>query len=156
MDETSPLVERATTTLVRSMTSDDAPAWQVALDGFADLFGEGFRAAADELERSRAEVVARPGLAAEAAGEWRPKLRRLLTADPEAAAKLRTLLRDLDHDRPTEVVSNRIEGGVSGIAIQAGRIYGANHRYEGDHVDFSGGTFHDRALGKQEHHPEDT
>ncbi|WP_053617081.1 hypothetical protein [Nocardiopsis sp. NRRL B-16309] len=154
MDETSPLVEQATTTLVRSMASDDTPVWRVALDGFAALFGRSGHVVAAELERSRDEVVAQPRLADEAAGEWKPKLRRLLAADPEAADRLRALLWELDGARPQQGVSNRIEGGVSGIAIQAGRIQGGVNGYGGDHVDFSGGTFHDRVVGKEEHHHE--
>ncbi|MFE3456657.1 hypothetical protein ACFXKD_03870 [Nocardiopsis aegyptia] len=156
MDESTPLAEQATTTLVRSMASDDAPVWQVVLEGFAALFGHAGHVAAAELERSRDEVVARPDLADEAAGEWKPKLRRLLAADPGAAARLRALLRDLDADRPQRGGTNRIDGGMTGIAIQAGTIHGGVNRYDGDHVDFSGGTFHDRVVGKEEHHHEGT
>ncbi|RKS09297.1 hypothetical protein DFP74_5032 [Nocardiopsis sp. Huas11] len=156
MDET-PLVERATALLVRSMTSDDAPLWRVTLDGFAALFTDAGHVAAAELERSRTEVAARPGLAAEATGEWKPKLRRLLAADPEAADRLRALLRDLDTGRPRDVIYNHMEGGVAGIAIQVGRVSGGFHsHHEGDHLDFSQGTFHDKVVGKEEHHHEDT
>ncbi|GAB2506598.1 hypothetical protein [Nocardiopsis aegyptia] len=156
MDESSSLAEQAATTLVRSMASDDAPVWQVVLERFAALFGRAGHVAAAELERSRDEVVARPDLAVEAAGEWKPKLRRLVAADPGAAARLRALLRDLDDDRPRRDATNRIDGGVAGIAIQAGTIHGGVNRYDGDHVDFSGGTFHDRVVGKEEHHHERT
>ncbi|MFE3455934.1 hypothetical protein ACFXKD_00190 [Nocardiopsis aegyptia] len=156
MDETSPLVEQATTTLVRSMTDDDAPAWQATLEGFAALFAKASHVAAAELERSRTEVASRPHLAAEAAGEWKPKLRRLLSANPEVATQLRTLLRELDAERPQAGVSNRIDGTVSGSAVQAGTIHGGVTHHDGDHIDFSGGTFNAKVVGKEEHHHEDT
>ncbi|MDA2809894.1 hypothetical protein O4J56_04525 [Nocardiopsis sp. RSe5-2] len=45
---------------------------------------------------------------------------------------------------------NRIEGGEQGMAVQAGSIEGGVRvrRYGGDHVDFSGATFHAPVTGK--------
>jgi hypothetical protein len=95
------------------------------------------------LQRSRAEVAARPDLAPEAAGEWRPKLRRLLEADPDTAQRLRDLLRTLDAPTPGGT-SNTLAGDISGgTAVQALDIRGgvgdtASHR--GDRIDRSGAT----------------
>ncbi|OOC52494.1 MULTISPECIES: hypothetical protein [Nocardiopsis] len=160
MKDTSQLVERAATTLAGSMTTHDEAAWRSALEGFAALFTAAAHVAAAELERSRAKVVADPGLAAEAAGEWKPKLRRLLRTHPEAAERLQALLRELGANAPQAGVSHQSSGTVSGTAVQAHTLHGGvtnTHNHEGgDHVDFSDGTFQGEVVGKKVERHENT
>ncbi len=151
MNDTSQLVERATTILIHSMTQDDALAWQSTVNGFSSLFAKASHVAVAELERSRTEVTSHPELAAEAAGEWKPKLRRLLQANPDTVARLQALLRELDAIVPQTGVSNQIIGPVWGTAVQAHTIHGGvgNLHYDGDHIDFSHGKFKDETVGKK-------
>ncbi|MFE1471711.1 hypothetical protein [Nocardiopsis dassonvillei] len=52
-------------------------------------------------------------------------------------------------------VVNTVTGNPSGTVVQAGTVYGGvgntTHR-TGDHVDFSGGTFHGPVTGQHEEH----
>ncbi|OLT24338.1 hypothetical protein BJF83_24295 [Nocardiopsis sp. CNR-923] len=132
----SPLVERATTTLVRHLTSPDEAGWRRVRDGFAALFAQASHVAAAELERSRTETATDPALVAEAAGEWKPKLRRLLRDNPQAAARLRALVDEHGPHIPRGSVSSQIVGEVSGTAVQAHTIHGGVNqtRFDGDHV----------------------
>jgi hypothetical protein len=59
-------------------------------------------------------------------------------------------------DRPgTGGTVNASHSNVTGSVVQAGRIEGgvSNIAYEGDHIDFSGGAFYGKVVGKEEHHP---
>lgn len=151
-NDTSELVEQATGALVRSMAEDEAPDWQIALEGFSGLFARASHVAAAELQRSRAEVAARPDLAPEAAGEWRPKLRRLLEADPEIAERLRDLLRTLDAPAPG-TTANTVDGDISGgVVVQARDIRGGvgdTVTYGGNRIDQSGATAGRDVIGVQ-------
>ncbi|MFE3455943.1 hypothetical protein ACFXKD_00235 [Nocardiopsis aegyptia] len=61
-------------------------------------------------------------------------------------------------DSPTSPgnVSNTITGNSSGTTVQAHTVTGGvgntTHHYGGDHVDFSGGTFHGPIIGKRVEH----
>ncbi len=149
-EDTSRLVARATDALIRSMAGDEAPQWRLTLEGYAELFARASHVAAAELQRSRAEVAARPDLAPEAAGEWRPKLRRLLEADPGAAERLGDLLRRLDAPAP-EGTANTVDGGVSGgvWVVQARDIGGVGDTVRGDRIDQSGATAGRDVIGVQ-------
>lgn len=149
-DDTSRLVEQATDALVRSMADDEAPRWQVTLEGYSGLFAKASHVAA-ELQRSRAEVAARPDLAPEAAGEWRPKLRRLLEADPGTAERLRELLREPEADvRVREGTANTLVGDVSGVAVQLRDVHGnIGETTRGDRIDQSGATAGRDVIGVQ-------
>ncbi|NYJ32882.1 hypothetical protein [Nocardiopsis aegyptia] len=63
-------------------------------------------------------------------------------------------------------VTNTITGNPTGPTVQAHTVTGGvgnttHHHGGGDHIDVSGGTFHDKVVGKEEHHhrpdtPDDT
>jgi len=159
VDDSSELVERAATTLVQFMTAHDDQAWEPIRHEFSALFAKAAHVASAELDRSRTEVVHDPGLASEAVGEWKAKLRRLVRANPEAAAPIRQILGRLEADGAQAQVSNTITGDVTGTAVQARTVHGGvgNTTYGGDHVDFSHGRFQGPVTGtKIEHHHEDT
>ncbi|WP_150237796.1 hypothetical protein [Nocardiopsis quinghaiensis] len=122
------LLERATALLVNAMATSDDQSWARVRQACTALSSQAHRAVDAELELSRGELLQRPELAEEAIGEWRTKLRRLVEADPHAAAALRELARTLAGQRGGRVaeggVSNTIIGDVSGTAVQAHTIHG--------------------------------
>ncbi|GLU49181.1 hypothetical protein [Nocardiopsis ansamitocini] len=128
------LAASAATTLVQAMITDG---WEAVRDRFAGLFGRAATGVVAELERSRLDALAGPELAEEVVGEWKPKLRRLLTDNPEAVQELRALLEELAPRAEESGVANTITGDVSGIAVQARTIHGgvAATAYRGDHLD---------------------
>ncbi|MFJ6214730.1 hypothetical protein ACIQGZ_15560 [Streptomyces sp. NPDC092296] len=133
--ELAALAASGATTLVGLMVSES---WTQARDRVARFFarGSGDPAPQEQLEVSRAELAAARETgddtgAADVEAEWRTRLRRLLRADPAAAAELRALLAELgpQQTEPAGSVHNTINGGVQHGPVIQGR-------------DFSGLTFH--------------
>ncbi|MCF2525700.1 hypothetical protein [Yinghuangia soli] len=127
--ELAALAASGATTLVGLMASD---AWEHGRTRIAALFGrtrpEQEELVASELDSSRSELLAAGDdrsmqAAEELEVEWRVRLRRLLAADPAAAAELREILEDLSTD--ADVVT-----------------------YRGDHVEFHHNTFYGPVVGK--------
>jgi len=128
--ELAGLAASGATTLVGLMVSD---AWAQVRDRVARFLardGDAADSAAVErqLQEDRQELVAARdagdgGTAADVEAGWRLRLRRLLLADPAAAAELRALLAELE-PRPTGgpvvVVHNTFSGGSvrDGTVIQ--------------------------------------
>ncbi|SJZ43117.1 hypothetical protein SAMN02745673_00435 [Marinactinospora thermotolerans DSM 45154] len=122
--------------VVQAMATD---AWIMVRDRIAGLFGAGREQVAGELEQARAEVVADDALAADAAAEWRSRLRRHLAAHPESVEELRAVLAEFAPGERGRVV-NTITGDVYGTAIQAGTIHGGvrTTTYGGEHAERRG------------------
>ncbi|WP_343950438.1 hypothetical protein [Nonomuraea longicatena] len=103
--------------------------WTEAKKVFARLFS-GNGSLLTELDASRGELVAAheqgdSAVAADIEAEWRLRLRRLSTSDPETAAGFVHLLTSLDSPPTTRAadVHNSIIGGVHlGPVVQAGHI----------------------------------
>jgi hypothetical protein len=128
--EVNALAGTAAATLVTLLTTDG---WQRAKEQFVSLWQrllpERAAVIAAELDVSRDDLLAGhadgqpdPDLSAELAAEWQGRLRRLLTAHPEAAGHLREVLAELDPERPAAapVVQHATASGSSRI-YQAGR-----------------------------------
>ncbi|WKX72207.1 hypothetical protein [Streptomyces sp. XD-27] len=134
--EVAALAASGATTLVGLMVSD---AWAQGRERLVRFFGrgDGEDSAEEELRASREELVAAceagdEEAAADIEAGWRQRLRRVLRADPEAAAELRSLLAELDPEperQSTASVHNSISGGV-----QHGPVFQGHS--------FSGITFH--------------
>ncbi|MGC5346040.1 hypothetical protein ACPXCE_13090 [Streptomyces sp. DT24] len=121
--------------LVHQMVTDG---WAHARDRLVSLFTRGDatpeeeEAVAGELETARGELSsARDSgddeLARDVEAEWRTRLRRRLAADPSAAARLRSVLAELEESGParrTGDVHNSVGGNarVGGPVIQAGDV----------------------------------
>jgi hypothetical protein len=134
--ELAGLAASGATTVVGLMASD---AWAQVRARLARFFARGGTEGAEEaagadLERSRGELA--EALRARDAdteddvrAEWRLRLRRMLQADPAAAAELRRLLAELAAEPPaaggtTYYTTNATHGGVYHEAvIQAGSIH---------------------------------
>ncbi|GAA1453233.1 hypothetical protein [Nocardiopsis tropica] len=60
-------------------------------------------------------------------------------------------------DHPdTGDTANASHRNMTGSVVQDDWVKGgaSNTAYEGDHIDFSGGTFYGKVVGKEEHHPQ--
>ncbi|MER6996433.1 hypothetical protein [Streptomyces sp. NPDC000410] len=123
------LATAGATTLVQQMATDG---WTRAKERLVAFFARHGTAdeesAAADLDIARAELVeegAEEQTEADITAEWRNRLRRTLRADPEAAAELRALLKELAPEqrapRATTEVHNTVNGGVHhGGVIQSG------------------------------------
>ncbi|WP_433697032.1 hypothetical protein [Nocardiopsis sp. CA-288880] len=153
VNDSSDLVEQAATALVRVMASHD-DGWALVREEFSSLFAKAAHVASSELERSRTEVVQDPTLVGEAVGEWKAKLRRLVRANPEAAAPMREILGRLKADDAQPQVSSTITGNVTGTAVQAHKVQGGvgNTTYGGDHVEQSNVSAGRDVIGVQNNH----
>ncbi|MEW2167321.1 hypothetical protein AB0912_30625 [Streptomyces sp. NPDC007084] len=125
------LARSAGTTMVTLMATQ---AWESTRDGVVGLWrrfqpdrADGVR---EELEAGRADLLlAREAgdteSEAELAAEWQGRVRRLLNAQPEVAAELRSLLAELAPRMPQTPsvveVHQRAEASGSGRVYQAGR-----------------------------------
>ncbi|MFF5568180.1 hypothetical protein ACFY7Z_25170 [Streptomyces sp. NPDC012623] len=116
-------------TLVALMVTD---AWQAAREGFVQLWRrtqpQRAEAVAAELDAGRAEVMAAAAVddqevLNEVRVEWQGRLRRLLVAQPAAAAELRRLLDEIAPPRPAADPAPVQRATASGHArvYQAGR-----------------------------------
>ncbi|WP_280726406.1 hypothetical protein [Kitasatospora sp. MAA4] len=123
------LASSGATTLVGLMVSDAWTAVRGRMARFLSRSAEGDdenETVLGELESSRAELTtARAdgdnGLARDVEAQWRIRLRRLLAADPGAAAELRALLDELAPPRDEgryEVVHNEVSGGRQNVVVQ--------------------------------------
>lgn len=74
------------------------------------------------LDRTRAELAARPDLADEAVGEWRPRMRRLVEAVPSAADRLAEIAGSEPPAQNRQ--DNRVDGVVHGNTVQTGAVHG--------------------------------
>ncbi|WP_372347895.1 hypothetical protein [Streptomyces sp. KL116D] len=116
------------------MTTD---AWTAIRDRFARVLsrdrGREESVVAGELDQVRDEVVVAAGAGDEdeilgARDEWQRRMRRALAANPEAAADLREILRELEEPQGqpgsvSYVVNNTInEGTFSDVVIQTGSV----------------------------------
>ncbi|WP_431042600.1 hypothetical protein ACQUSR_12195 [Streptomyces sp. P1-3] len=137
--EVAALAASGATTLVGLMVSD---AWTQGRQRLVRFFarGGGEDAAEEELRASREELVAAceagdEDAAADIEAGWRQRLRRVLRADPEAAAELRLLLAELDPEserQQTATVHNSVSGVVrNGSVIQGHRISGITFHNSG-------------------------
>ncbi|MYS85543.1 hypothetical protein GTZ85_36380 [Streptomyces sp. SID5474] len=126
------LAASGATTMVGLMVSES---WAQARARIAALFGRGDPAQGSaverELESSQRELsVAREAgddlVIADVEAEWRTRLRRLLRADPVAAAELRALLDELAPlvpDQAAGAVHNTISGGTQHGPVVQGRDF---------------------------------
>jgi Spy/CpxP family protein refolding chaperone len=98
--ESVALLQSGATTLVGLMVTD---AWHEFRTRMAVLFGRGGQDLIDvttqELDESRAQLLAAHQSGdvqalEDVEGEWRSRLRRLLAANPQAAAKLRAIVEE--------------------------------------------------------------
>ncbi|HLU96361.1 MAG TPA: hypothetical protein VKZ89_05920 [Thermobifida alba] len=144
----SELVAAGTTALVQSMTSTT---WETVRQRMAALFGRNRQTVEVELQQTRDELTSNESTPAEVENEWRPKLRRLLKHNPEAARELRKILADLDS--VSGPVVNTV-GDVSGTVVQAHSISGGVRTivYHGDHIDQRGARARGNVIGVQHHH----
>lgn len=129
------LAAAGATAFVQQMASDS---WVQARDRIVSFFsrrgGEGHVIEGD-LETSRGELTVAVQTGDEQAvfdveAEWRTRLRRALSANPDAASELRAVLDELALDRSDQqgaVAHNVIIGGVQhGPVVQAGSIGSLN------------------------------
>ncbi|AUG76083.1 hypothetical protein CFP65_1173 [Kitasatospora sp. MMS16-BH015] len=112
------LATSGATTMVNLMATN---LWTTAQGRFAALFGHRAEAVAEELE----EVREAGGEAEDLIAEWRPRLQRLLAADPAAAAALRALVEE--YAPPAEAHGGGVQNTISGgefhqAVIQTGHI----------------------------------
>ncbi|MGC5000047.1 hypothetical protein [Streptomyces sp. DT195] len=125
--EISSLAQSGGATLVTLMATD---AWQTAREGFVQLWRrmqpQRAEAVAAELDVGYAEVLAAAvaddqEVLSEVRAEWQGRLRRLLVAQPEAAAELRRLLDEIDPS------ASAVDAAVTQRATASGhaRIYQA-------------------------------
>ncbi len=130
--ELAALVSSGATTIVGLMATD---LWAGTRERIGRLFARGGDPAAvgAELEASRSDLVAAresgdEAMVADMETEWRSRLRRVLQADPAAAADLRALLEEVGSELEAtggSVVHNSISGGVQhGPVIQAHTVNG--------------------------------
>ncbi|MFD5633616.1 hypothetical protein ACFWJM_05650 [Streptomyces sp. NPDC127077] len=125
--EVGELLQSGASTLLGLMVSD---AWTQVRERFAVLMGgdrpEATEAVRLELDTARAQLLdARLAEDAEACAdiqaEWRSRLRRLLSTQPELAPQLQQIIAEFTPPEAT---------------------------YGGDHTDFRGATFHGPVQGK--------
>jgi hypothetical protein len=130
------LATAGATTLVQQMATDG---WnrvrERAVAFFAARGSASPEAVGSDLDAARSELVAAREdddheTAADLQAEWRGRLRRVLRADPEAAAELRALLAEVEREAPAQQirdVHNTISGGTQhGTVVQGGSISGVN------------------------------
>ncbi|MFD0312756.1 hypothetical protein [Streptomyces flavalbus] len=125
------LAATGATTVVQQMATDSWTRVRDRVAAFLARRGGEEDALAGELETSRRELTAalasgEEQTAADVEAEWRVRLRRVLLADPRAAAELRALLDELTPQGNVQRagdVRNTITGGVQhGPVIQAGNV----------------------------------
>lgn len=126
--ETAALASTAGTTLVTLLTTE---MWQRARDGVAALWRraepERAEAISAELDVTRDDLLdAQAGGDVESRGEldaeWRGRIRRLLTAHPEEAEELRTLLDEwAPHAAEAPSVTQHATASGNARVYQAGR-----------------------------------
>lgn len=137
--ELAALASSGATALVSAMVSD---AWGQVRDRVARFLGRGGdpAGAAEELSAAHTELVtARDEGDGDAAqdieAEWRARLRRVLRADPAAAAELRALLAELESaDGPrggtwSSHQTMNVFGNQYGPVVQAGNVSGGTHTH---------------------------
>ncbi|WP_034090362.1 hypothetical protein [Streptacidiphilus albus] len=115
--ELAELASSGATTLVGLLVSDS---WEQVKQRVGALFARGRseQAATEELELSRAELIAAreagdTGTAADAEAAWRVQLRRVLLADPAAVAELEALLREIGPPQP-EAAGGSLHNSITG------------------------------------------
>lgn len=123
-DELITLASSGATTLIGLMVTDG---WKQARAKVAKLFGGGvqqrIQEVENELDQSRAQLVAaedcQDGITiSDLEAEWRSRLRRLLAAEPSAAAALRSIIDEFSPDGKgvshshVEIRDNTISGSV--------------------------------------------
>ncbi|MEV8018272.1 sel1 repeat family protein [Streptomyces sp. NPDC086554] len=151
-----PLLTAASTALVQVMASE---AWAGTRDRIARMYGrsEGIEAEAAQLDEVRAELLSGDqDQKLDAEAEWRAQLSRLLSENPRAAAELRHMVEEFapraDAGPRTR---NTVSGGTVDHVVQAEVINSLTLQAapeEGDHVDFSDGTFNGSVVGVQHNH----
>jgi hypothetical protein len=126
------LATAGATTLVQQMATDG---WNRVRDRVVAFFAARGSVSAEsvgsDLDTARSDLVTAQQegdeeTAADLQAEWRVRLRRVLRADPEAAAELRALLAEVQREAPAQQirdVHNTISGGTyHNMVIQAGNI----------------------------------
>lgn len=126
------LATAGATTLVQQMATDG---WnrvrERAVAFFAARGSASPESVGSDLDTARSDLVAAlqegdEATADDLRAEWRVRLRRVLRADPEAAAELRALLAEVRGEAPAQQVRdvhNTISGGTyHATVIQAGNI----------------------------------
>ncbi|WP_328724808.1 hypothetical protein [Streptomyces sp. NBC_00259] len=126
--EIAALASAAGTTIVTLMATD---AWQRTREGITSLWRrfhpERVEAVAAELDAAHDDLLAShttgdPDTERELAAEWQGRIRRLLTARPEVAEELRTLLDELDPRAATApAVAQQATASGHARIYQAGR-----------------------------------
>ncbi|WP_035804903.1 hypothetical protein [Kitasatospora mediocidica] len=118
------LATSGATTVVGLMATE---LWTEARGRFAALFGRRSESVCEDLDLAREELLAaedRAGATTAAEAEWGNRLRRALSADPAAAAQLRSLLDELaPHTAPQASMSvhnNISDGTFHGMVIMTG------------------------------------
>ncbi|MEU4998363.1 hypothetical protein [Streptomyces sp. NPDC021622] len=154
--ELAALASAGSTALVQAMATD---AWAAMRDRIVRLYGRAREEEADQLDETRAELLAGdPEERIEAEDEAHAQLTRLLRENPKAAAELRSIVAEfapLADGSPQ--VCNTVSGGVTdGVVLQSGRIdsltVNAAPGTAQDHIDFRDGTFNGPAIGVQHNH----
>ncbi|MFJ4188025.1 hypothetical protein [Kitasatospora sp. NPDC089509] len=124
--EITEIATRGATALAGLMVTS---AWERVKPRVAAMFGRKAESVSEELDATRDELVAaQPGdtesAALSAQGEWEPKLRRLLAADPALVAELRSILDEFGPKQAepgTTVYHNELKDmTVHGTVIQVG------------------------------------
>lgn len=121
--DVSALALAGATALVQAMTTN---AWESLRPRFASLFGTSAEATGEELEQVRTEVTDGETEPADVEGEWAARLRRVLKADPDAAAQLQAVLDEAAPKLPAATTS-----------------------YGGDHIEITHNTAHGDIIGVQ-------
>jgi hypothetical protein len=121
--ELTTLTQNASLTLVTLMATD---AWERTRDGIVALWRRTWPERADavaaELNGAREDLTADLVPGDELAAEWQGRIRRLLSARPDAAVELRSLLDELGPDAVTvPAVSQRASASGDSRIYQAGR-----------------------------------
>ncbi|MFI2609099.1 hypothetical protein [Kitasatospora sp. NPDC018619] len=130
--ELTDIATRGATALAGLMVTS---AWERVKPRIAAMFGRRAEAVSEELDETQSELASAPEEGRESAlrsaqGEWQPKLRRLLAADPAMAAELQAILDEFAPAREEQApvtVHNEISGNStvnSDLVIQAGIIHG--------------------------------
>ncbi|MFI5648366.1 hypothetical protein [Kitasatospora sp. NPDC051705] len=124
--ELSELAQRGAAMVVALMATDT---WQQVRGRLAALLGRhrSAESVAEELDETRAEVVADPAMMSQAVVEWTARLRRLLWNRPEAAAELLALFEEsaaqaLPAHQPGIIVNGTFHGSV----VQTGSVHVSN------------------------------
>ncbi|RKT18830.1 hypothetical protein BX285_3262 [Streptomyces sp. 1114.5] len=131
--EITEIATRGATVLAGLMVTS---AWERVRPRIAAMFGHRAESVSEELDETQAELVAAQegdseSAARSAQGEWAPKLRRLLAANPAMVTELRSILDEFEpevSEQATTVnyITNTHNGGGStynDTVIQAGIIH---------------------------------